>query len=63
MPFLDIQLENSHRSIAAVLCMVLLPLVVVDLEGTAAKIVVLAVSQPGLALIPIQGSQDAERAS
>jgi chromosome partitioning protein len=43
--------------------MVLLPLVVVDLEGTAAKIVVLAVSQPGLALIPIQGSQDAERAS
>jgi len=40
------------------------PLVVVDLEGTAAKIVVLAVSQADLALIPIQGSQlDAEQAS
>lgn len=40
------------------------PIVVVDLEGTAAKIVVLAVSQADLALIPIQGSQlDAEQAS
>jgi chromosome partitioning protein len=40
------------------------PLVVVDLEGTAAKIVVLAVSQADLAVIPIQGSQlDAEQAS
>lgn len=39
-------------------------IVVVDLEGTAAKIVVLAVSQADLALIPIQGSQlDAEQAS
>ena len=37
---------------------------IVDLEGTAAKIVVLAVSQADLALIPIQGSQlDAEQAS
>jgi chromosome partitioning protein len=40
------------------------PIVVVDLEGTAAKIVVLAVSQADLAIIPIQGSQlDAEQAS
>jgi chromosome partitioning protein len=40
------------------------PIVVVDLEGTAAKIVVLAVSQADLAVIPIQGSQlDAEQAS
>ena len=40
------------------------PLVIVDLEGTAAKIVVLAVSQADLAVIPIQGSQlDAEQAS
>ncbi len=40
------------------------PIVIVDLEGTAAKIVVLAVSQADLALIPIQGSQlDAEQAS
>lgn len=39
-------------------------IVIVDLEGTAAKIVVLAVSQADLALIPIQGSQlDAEQAS
>jgi chromosome partitioning protein len=40
------------------------PIVVVDLEGTAAKIVVLAVSQADLAIIPVQGSQlDAEQAS
>ena len=40
------------------------PIVVVDLEGTAAKIVVLAVSQADLAVIPIQGSQlDAEQAN
>ena len=40
------------------------PLVIVDLEGTAAKVVVLAVSQADLAVIPIQGSQlDAEQAS
>ncbi len=40
------------------------PIVVVDLEGTAAKIVVLAVSQSDLAVNPIQGSQlDAEQAS
>lgn len=40
------------------------PLVIVDLEGTAAKIVVLAVSQADLAIIPVQGSQlDAEQAS
>lgn len=40
------------------------PIVIVDLEGTAAKIVVLAVSQADLAVIPIQGSQlDAEQAS
>ena len=39
-------------------------IVIVDLEGTAAKIVVLAVSQADLAIIPIQGSQlDAEQAS
>jgi chromosome partitioning protein len=38
--------------------------VIVDLEGTAAKIVVLAMSQADLAVIPIQGSQlDAEQAS
>jgi len=40
------------------------PLVIVDLEGSAAKIVVLAVSQADMAIIPIQGSQlDAEQAS
>lgn len=39
------------------------PFVVVDLEGTAAKIVLLAVSQADLVLIPTQGSQlDAEQA-
>ncbi len=38
--------------------------VVVDLEGTAAKIVLLALSQADFAIIPIQGSQlDAEQAS
>lgn len=38
--------------------------VVVDLEGTAAKIVLLALSQADFALIPVQGSQlDAEQAS
>ncbi|WP_231736432.1 ParA family protein [Sphingobium sp. CCH11-B1] len=37
---------------------------VVDLEGTAAKIVLLAVSQADLVVIPMQGSQlDAEQAS
>jgi chromosome partitioning protein len=40
------------------------PIVVVDLEGTAAKIVVLAVSQADFVVIPTQGSQlDAEQAS
>lgn len=39
------------------------PFVVVDLEGTAAKIVVLAVSQADFVIIPTQGSQlDAEQA-
>lgn len=38
--------------------------VVVDLEGTAAKIVLLAVSQADLVIVPTQGSQlDAEQAS
>jgi chromosome partitioning protein len=40
------------------------PFVVVDLEGTAAKIVLLALSQADFAVIPVQGSQlDAEQAS
>lgn len=40
------------------------PFVVVDLEGTAAKIVLLAASQASLVIIPTQGSQlDAEQAS
>jgi chromosome partitioning protein len=40
------------------------PIVVVDLEGTAAKIVLLAVSQADFVVIPTQGSQlDAEQAS
>jgi len=40
------------------------PFVVVDLEGTAAKIVLLAASQADLVVIPTQGSQlDAEQAS
>jgi chromosome partitioning protein len=40
------------------------PFVVVDLEGTAAKIVLLAASQADLVIIPTQGSQlDAEQAS
>jgi chromosome partitioning protein len=40
------------------------PFVVVDLEGTAAKIVLLAVSQADLVVIPMQGSQlDAAQAS
>ncbi|WP_461160440.1 ParA family protein [Sphingobium sp. TomMM35A] len=39
------------------------PFVIVDLEGTAAKIVLLAVSQSDLVVIPMQGSQlDAEQA-
>jgi chromosome partitioning protein len=39
------------------------PFVVVDLEGTAAKIVILAVSQADLVIVPTQGSQlDAEQA-
>lgn len=39
------------------------PFVIVDLEGTAAKIVLLAVSQADLVIIPTQGSQlDAEQA-
>lgn len=40
------------------------PFVIVDLEGTAAKIVLLAVSQADFVVIPTQGSQlDAEQAS
>jgi len=40
------------------------PLVVVDLEGTASKIVVYAISQADLVIIPTQGSQlDANEAS
>ena len=40
------------------------PFVVVDLEGTAAKIVLFAVSQADLVIIPTQGSQlDAEQTS
>jgi chromosome partitioning protein len=40
------------------------PFVVVDMEGTAAKIVLLAASQADLVIIPTQGSQlDAEQAS
>ena len=40
------------------------PFVIVDLEGTAAKIVLLAVSQADLVVIPMQGSQlDAAQAS
>lgn len=40
------------------------PFVIVDLEGTAAKIVVLAVSQADLVIIPTQGSElDAEQAT
>lgn len=39
------------------------PFVIVDLEGTAAKIVVLAISQADLVIVPTQGSQlDAEEA-
>ena len=42
----------------------LTPFVVVDLEGTAAKIVLLAISQADLVIVPTQGSQlDAEQAS
>jgi len=38
--------------------------VIVDLEGTAAKIVLLAISQADLVIVPTQGSQlDAEQAS
>lgn len=40
------------------------PFVIVDLEGTAAKIVLLAVSQADFVVVPTQGSQlDAEQAS
>lgn len=40
------------------------PFVIVDLEGTAAKIVLLAVSQADLVIVPTQGSQlDADQAS
>lgn len=40
------------------------PFVIVDLEGTAAKIVVMAVSQADFVIVPTQGSQlDAEQAS
>ncbi|OTP65701.1 ParA family protein [Caballeronia sordidicola] len=40
------------------------PFVIVDLEGTAAKIVLLAVSQADLVIVPSQGSQlDAAQAS
>ena len=39
------------------------PFVVVDLEGTASKIVVMAVSQADFVIVPTQGSQlDAEQA-
>lgn len=39
------------------------PFVIIDLEGTTAKIVLLAVSQADLVVIPMQGSQlDAEQA-
>ncbi|MVW64535.1 ParA family protein [Massilia sp. NEAU-DD11] len=39
------------------------PFVIVDLEGTAAKIVVMAVSQADFVIVPTQGSQlDAEQA-
>lgn len=39
------------------------PFVIVDLEGTAAKIVVMAVSQADFVIVPCQGSQlDAEQA-
>jgi len=39
------------------------PFVIVDLEGTAAKIVLMALSQADLAIVPTQGSQlDAEQA-
>lgn len=39
------------------------PFVIVDLEGTASKIVVMAVSQADLVIVPTQGSQlDAEQA-
>lgn len=40
------------------------PFVIVDLEGTAAKIVLLAISQADLVIVPTQGSQlDAKQAS
>lgn len=40
------------------------PFVIVDLEGTASKIVVMAVSQADFVIVPTQGSQlDAEQAS
>jgi len=40
------------------------PFVVVDLEGTASKIVIYAISQADLVIIPTQGSQlDANEAS
>src|SRR5579862_3188763 len=40
------------------------PFVIVDLEGTASKIVVYAISQAGFVIIPTQGSQlDANEAS
>jgi len=40
------------------------PFVIVDLEGTAAKIVVMAVSQADFVIVPTQGSQlDAEQAA
>jgi len=39
------------------------PFVIVDLEGTAAKIVLMAISQADLVIVPTQGSQlDAEQA-
>lgn len=40
------------------------PFVVVDLEGSASKIVVMAISQADFVIVPVQGSQlDAEQAS
>lgn len=57
----DVDEENVIESIEAAATRS--PFVIVDLEGTAAKIVLLAVSQADLVIIPTQGSQlDAEQA-
>jgi chromosome partitioning protein len=58
----DVDEENSIDHIEAAAQKT--PFVIVDLEGTAAKIVLLAASQADLVIIPTQGSQlDAEQAS